>query len=286
MNVREFPWSPVLAGFSSGVAGFAAAALATGVIHLGSAETCRLGAHQPGATAANAAHVHAASTPCPCCCEGRRAVTAAEDDGASLQLTAIEPPPPAWAGCEDDAWAGPRAVAAVFPTSDQVAAADDMDLARPVGPVRPLGPLTAIVAPTDPLAADPATSGSNPGRPTGPAGGGWSGLASPIAAPNGIAAALAGGSGGGLSGGGESSRSTRALAPIESAAAAADFALAPSRIAASTLAQLALLISPAAGPSAAPVGLSEVAPGMPSPSSPPAPPPPRGPATGRPSPSA
>ncbi len=46
MKIQDFPWSPMLAGFSAGVAGFGLAAVAAGFVHLGSADSCRLANHQ------------------------------------------------------------------------------------------------------------------------------------------------------------------------------------------------------------------------------------------------
>ncbi len=105
MRINGFPWSPVLAGFGAGVAGFALAALATGVIHLGSVATCRgLAVQESTAERSSlAAHSQTGSSPCPCCCEGHRTITTDNLEDSPTQLSAIgRTSALAVSGCEDD----------------------------------------------------------------------------------------------------------------------------------------------------------------------------------------
>ena len=197
MRINEFPWSPVLAGFSAGVVGFVAAALAVGVVHLGPADHCRLHDHQVAAPvrATTLAENQVEPHRCPCCCEGHRTVTTAGPDDATLQLVAIEPPREPW-NCEEEGPGPWNNLAQITPTSDRAAPPDSLNFS--LEPARILTPDSS---------QDPVDAFNRPTPAVGPAADrGWSAslanasittAASPLAALGGPGGSGSFGAGGG-----------------------------------------------------------------------------------------
>ncbi len=165
MKIPQLPWSAIVAGGSSGMAGFALMALATGTLHLGSAHTCSIADHRSGSTLARtqptgtdpeARHDHPGNS---CCCSGGPTGLTTARDETPTQLTPIKvtaTPTRAFLGCEDETGLPPLEI--VMNAADDTMATLEND--QPLQPI--ITPTRFVATGFDPEAAPALAVGTSP----------------------------------------------------------------------------------------------------------------------------